>query len=114
MLNGSPIRKCAIELEISTKTAFRWRHKILNVVMNHLSNDIVFGIVETDETFFAESFKGNHQNDGFVMPVRPENTARKRGNEAFPMSKFVLCVGLTVSVEFIPIWSVKDESKPMI
>jgi hypothetical protein len=37
----------------------------------------VDGIVEMDETFIAESFKGNHRKSGFYMP-RP---ARKRGGE---------------------------------
>ena len=35
----------------------------------------VDGIVEMDETFVAESFKGNHKKSGFKMP-RP---TRKRG-----------------------------------
>ena len=37
----------------------------------------VDGIVEMDETFVAESFKGNHKKSGFEMP-RP---ARKRGKQ---------------------------------
>lgn len=40
--------------------------------MGHLKR-----IVEMDETYIAESFKGNHVKSGFVMP-RP---SRKRGGE---------------------------------
>ena len=40
--------------------------------MGHLE-----GIVEMDETYIAEPFKGNHAKSGFAMP-RP---SRKRGKE---------------------------------
>lgn len=37
----------------------------------------VDGVVEMDETFVTESFKGNHKKSGFSMP----RLARKRGKE---------------------------------
>lgn len=37
----------------------------------------VVGVVEMDECFIPESYKGNHKKSGFVMP-RP---SRKRGNQ---------------------------------
>lgn len=37
----------------------------------------VDGVVEMDETFVAESFKGNHKKSGFSMPRK----IHKRGKE---------------------------------
>ena len=46
--------------------------------------------IECDETFFQESFKGNHKSDGFVMPRK----AHKRGGQARfrGISKEKVCV----------------------
>lgn len=37
-----------------------WQHWILDVINLSLKNDRVEGIVEVDECFIKESFKGNH------------------------------------------------------
>ena len=73
MLDGFTIRRIAGELEISTKTAFYWRHKILNALKKVISSQLN-GIIEADETFFRLSYKGQKKD----LPRK----ARKRGGEA--------------------------------
>ena len=59
MCETTTIRECASQLNINIATAFQWRHKILNSIMPMLPNKLE-GIVEIEEIFFVESFKGNH------------------------------------------------------
>jgi transposase-like protein len=72
MIDGLTLRKCAARLNINLTTAFRWRHRFLKLPTDNLPKE-VSGIVEADETFFLESFKGNH-----TINNRP---AHKRGGE---------------------------------
>lgn len=72
MLSGASLRKIANEMDICLKTAFDWRHKILNAVSNGFSGKIN-GIIEADETFFLYSEKGSKS-----LTRRP----RKRGGSA--------------------------------
>jgi transposase-like protein len=58
MLTGMSLRKIAKEMDICLKTAFDWRHKILNSVKNGFSSKIS-GVIEADETFFLYSEKGS-------------------------------------------------------
>ena len=37
------------------------RHKILSALKTHIGIDYLGGVIEMDETLFAESFKGNHK-----------------------------------------------------
>ena len=79
MVKGFSLRKTAIEVGITLTTAFYWRHKILTALQSTVEHEKLHGIVEADETFFLESFKGNHTKSGvFTMP-RP---ARKRGGSS--------------------------------
>ncbi len=66
------LRSSANEYDIDLKTAFRWRHRFLEVINNDQAEELC-EIVELEETFFRESFKGQ-KND---LP-RP---SRKRGND---------------------------------
>lgn len=70
MCSTKSIRYCAEELKINIATAFQWRHKILNSVMPKLPSKLN-GIIEIDEIFFAESFKGNHTKDKNFQIQRP-------------------------------------------
>jgi transposase len=51
------VRKAAIQCGVSKNTAFLWRHRFLSQIADHQAQH-VSGIVEADETFFLESFKG--------------------------------------------------------
>ena len=73
LMSGESLTKAAKRCGVAFTTAFRWRHRFLSAPAldkpSHLN-----GIVEADETFILESFKGKRSN----LP-RP---ARKRGGKA--------------------------------
>ena len=58
MIEGKSLDKISDRLKINKKTAFDWRHKILSSLEQDQGNEMD-GIVESDETFFEESEKGN-------------------------------------------------------
>lgn len=58
MVEGYTLPKIAERLKIHISTAFYWRHKILSA-LGSLGFNQLQGIVESDETFFRESMKGN-------------------------------------------------------
>jgi transposase-like protein len=69
LINGLTVRKAARQCGISKNTAFLWRHRFLVQAAKHHDTREA-GIVEADETFFLESFKGQRE-----LPRPP----RKRG-----------------------------------
>jgi transposase-like protein len=72
LVDGGPLRGVAMHLEIDLTTAFRWRHRFL-AEPKSLKAKQLQGIVEADETYFLESFKGRRKLS------RP---ARSRGGKA--------------------------------
>ena len=72
MIEGQSIRKAAKIAQVNKKTSFRWRHRMLTAP-SHVRDVEMEGIVEADDTYFLESFKGSR-----TIP-RP---ARKRGGKA--------------------------------
>jgi transposase-like protein len=60
MFDAKPktLKEISENLDISRITAFRWRHKILNLLEQKFMNDNLKGIVEADETFILQSHKG--------------------------------------------------------
>jgi len=91
LIEAKTIRKVAVECGIDKNTAFRWRHRFLQATAGHRAHH-EHGIIEADETFFLESFKGQRE-----LP-RP---ARRRGG-----------VGKTrgTGPEQIPVLVVKDRN----
>jgi len=91
MVQGFSIRKSAEISDVCVKTSFYMRHKILDAISKHMDRANVGGIAELDETFLAESFKGNHKKSGFQMP-RP---SRKRGKQVKKrgISHEQVCIG---------------------
>ena len=77
MILGLSIRHAAEHIEVCVKTSFYMRHPILDAIRLYTGMGHLEGVIEMDETYFAESFKGNHVKSGFTMP-RP---SRKRGGE---------------------------------
>ena len=69
LIDGLSVRKAAQICGINKDTAFRWRHRFLAFIEQHQASHEE-GIVEADETFFLESFKGQR-----TLPRPP----RKRG-----------------------------------
>ena len=78
MVNGLPIRQAAAECGMADSTSFAWRHKILDALRNMSEGVTLSGIAESDDTYFALSYKGNHQKSkDFDMGRAP----RKRGGD---------------------------------
>lgn len=58
MIEGASLDNISKRLNINKKTALDWRHKILSSLHQDAGKEMD-GIVESDETFFEESEKGN-------------------------------------------------------
>jgi hypothetical protein len=78
MVNVYSIRKSAKIAEINIATSFFWRHKILDCISTFLGKGDVDGVVEADEVFFAESFKG----------TKPSNMPRHSHKREYNMCDF--------------------------
>ena len=89
MIQGLSLRKSANSCGIAKNTSFKWRHRFLQIPAIQQSSQMN-GIVEADETYFLESFKGQRH-----LP-RP---SRKRGGKA---------VKRGTSKEQIPVLVVRD------
>lgn len=77
MVEGWSLRKVAEKLSIDLKTAFLWRHRFLQTARNAQPAKLS-GVVEADETFFLESFKG--QKAGIPRPSKTRGEpAKQRG-----------------------------------
>jgi len=74
MIAGYSIRKSAIIVGINIATSFFWRHKILDCLKSFNGIGHVDGVVEADEVFFAESFKG-------TKPSKMTRKSRHRGSQ---------------------------------
>jgi hypothetical protein len=80
LICGESIAKAAERCAIDHTTAFRWRHRFLSA-LNQDKPKSLSGIVEADETFILESFKGQHK--GLPRPSRKRGgKANKRGLSA--------------------------------
>lgn len=58
--DGMTLPKIVEIIDISLSTAFFWRHKVLNSLRS-MDVESLSGIIESDETFFLESYKGKDQ-----------------------------------------------------
>jgi transposase-like protein len=79
MFDSLPLRKAAQRVNIDLTTAFRRRYRFLTA-SNKIQTKNVSGIVEADEAFFLESFKGKrtveHRN-----PRKRKEEGKKLGKE---------------------------------
>ena len=76
LLGQNSLKDCAEKCKISVSTAFFWRHRILDAIREITNKQVLKDKIQCDETYFNESFKGNHKNSKFVMPRKPH----KRGS----------------------------------
>ncbi len=71
-----------------------WRDKVLGALQNMADPVFLNGIVEADETFFSDSYKGNNKSGTFVMPEKPVRDASHMFEECqaqtsnYPILKF--------------------------
>lgn len=78
MIDGLTLRQAATRLDIDLTTAFRWRHRFLRIAAKTQASELK-GIIEADETFFQESYKGKRT-------IR-HRSARRRGAQGNRKSK---------------------------
>lgn len=97
MFRGYSLRRSAKECGISLTAAFAWRHKILDSLRSCLSKVQLGGVVETDETYLAVSYKGNHSKGSFQMP----RESRMRGHQVHQsgISKEEVCISCAISMD---------------
>ena len=88
MCLSNSLRYAANKLDINLKTAFRWRHRFLQSPSEHKPTELA-GIIEADETFVPESFKGSKK-----MP----RESRKRGGGNPPKVPILLVLDRNGSV----------------
>ena len=82
LINGETVAKAAGRCKVAYTTAFRWRHRFLSA-LNLDKPQQLSGIVEADETFILESFKGKRSG---LPGLRASGVARP-ANEACRQSK---------------------------
>lgn len=88
-----PLRECAQRCQVSLKTAWFMRHRVLEALWKHMPR---FQVQEgcgavLDEAFFNENFKGNHtRSAGFKMPRKARH--RGRENHTRGISHDLICV----------------------
>lgn len=82
LIEGASVRQAAHCCGVDKTTAFRWRHRFLEATAQHRPAH-EGGIVEADETFFLESFKGQRK-----LP----RAARQRGGVGAPWERVAVLV----------------------
>ena len=87
MIMGLSIRKSAKIVGINIATSFFWRHKILDCISAFLGTGHVDGLIEADEVFFAESFKGTKTINMPRESHKRGKSIKKRG-----ISKEQICI----------------------
>jgi hypothetical protein len=90
LIDGASVSKAAERCDVDYTTAFRWRHRFLEALSQPKN---LSGIVEGDETFILESFKGKRSG----IP----RASRKRGGKAAKRG---------LSAEQIPVIVARDRS----
>jgi transposase-like protein len=79
-VNGISLKETAKTLGISTKTAFRMRHKLLMTLESQETpNTVLHGECELDETYVLESHKGTSIPEYWRKPRKHGAIAEKRG-----------------------------------
>jgi transposase-like protein len=94
LITGESLVKAADRCDVAVTTAFRWRHRFLAAPALDKPSQLT-GIIEADETFILESFKGRRSD----LP-RP---ARKRGGTATKRG---------LSAAQIPVLVARDRDRP--
>jgi len=58
MINGLSLRKTAALIDISTTTAFHWRHKVMEAMKHYDKKRVLKESIQVDETYFLLNMKG--------------------------------------------------------
>lgn len=90
MLDGLSLKKTSEKCGICQRTAFNWRHKILDAIsMKKERETKLSGVIEADETFFRISYKGIRKLSSITI-----RKAHRRGMRATKrgLSRYQVCV----------------------
>lgn len=74
MADGLSVRKAAARLGVGCSTVFRWRHRWLEVARETKARGMT-GVVEADETYHLQSYKGQKA----LLRAKTTRTPRRRG-----------------------------------
>ena len=92
-----PLRECADRCGVCLKTAYTMRHRLIECLREYSPTFHVGRgqACELDETYFPESFKGNHSKGSFTLPRK----ARHRGKQVHRrgLSREQICVMTGIS-----------------
>lgn len=91
LCEGLIIRLAAAQLQVAASTAFRWRHRFLQLAQSAKAGSLR-GVVEVDETYELRSYKGQS------VPLR---APRRRGGKASTRG---------MSKEHVPVLVARDRS----
>jgi len=70
MLYGLSLRDIAKAVEISTTTAFHWRHKVIEAMREYKSETPLKGQIQVDEPYFLLNMKGRWSGGFDLGPQR--------------------------------------------
>jgi transposase-like protein len=84
LIQGLTVRAAAQQCGVSKNTAFLWRHRFLRMAATHQATQ-ERGVVEVDETFFLESFKGQRQLPGPPRQRGGVGATRGTGKDQIPV-----------------------------
>ena len=85
LVEGLTLRQAAAKCGLNLKTAFRWRHRFLRYAVTTKATRLS-GIIEADEVFTRESFKGSRK---MTRPAR-KHGGKEQGNVALVPSLIAL------------------------
>lgn len=84
-VNGLSLRKCATFCEVSLRTSWFMRFRVLELIHRNLPSFEIKADIRTqiDEFYVPESFKGNMKKAGFIMPRKPN----RHGQSSHPVGQ---------------------------
>ena len=88
---GLSVHQAAQSMDVAPSTAFRWRHRFLQIPKSHKTGYLQ-GVVEADETYFLRSYKGQKVHG---------RVRRRRGGRAAKRG---------TSAEYVPVLVARDRS----
>jgi transposase-like protein len=80
LAQGLTVREAAAEMDVAVSTAFRLRHRFLTAVVPHQPLHAA-GLLEVDETYFAESLKGSRH-----LPRKARARGKSQATKKMPGS----------------------------
>ncbi|MBR2961208.1 MAG: IS1595 family transposase [Burkholderiaceae bacterium] len=107
MMQEFSLRECAKFCQITLRTAFIWRHKVLDALQNMMSEVSLGGNIQADETYFRLSFKGRGN-----VPLGRKSRKRGSSMQLRGLSKEQVCVVCGVTKEGMSVSKIASLGKP--